>query len=87
MKLSVTRAIIDAIHSGELKDAPTQVDPIFGLNVVTRCSNVPSETLNPRQTWPDPVAYDAAASKLADLFTENYAQFQAGGIVKGSMDG
>src|SRR4029077_21281124 len=36
--VSYTRAIIDAIHSGELKDAPTQIDPIFGLGTVTKCS-------------------------------------------------
>ena len=87
MKLSYTRAIIDAIHSGELKDAPTQVDPIFGLHVVTRCPIVPEEILNPRASWPDPAAYDTQARKLAALFDENYAQFQAGGVIKGSFDG
>jgi phosphoenolpyruvate carboxykinase (ATP) len=87
MKLSYTRAIIDAIHSGELKDAPTTTDPIFGLHVVTNCPSVPSEILNPRQTWPDPAAYDISAKKLAALFAENYARFQAGGVIKGSMDG
>ncbi|WP_010583248.1 phosphoenolpyruvate carboxykinase (ATP) [Schlesneria paludicola] len=87
MKLSYTRAIVDAIHAGVLKDAPTQVDPIFGLHVVTQCPNVPEEILNPRTNWPDPAAYDASATRLADLFDENYAQFQAGGVIKGSFDG
>ena len=61
MKLSFTRAIIDAIHAGQLADAPTIIDPIFGLHVVTSCPNVPDEILNPRQTWSDPTAYDATA--------------------------
>ena len=87
MKLAYTRAIIDAIHSGELKDAPTQTDPIFGLNVVTKCPNVPSEILDPRRAWADTAAYDQSARKLATLFTENYAQFQEGGVIKGSFDG
>jgi phosphoenolpyruvate carboxykinase (ATP) len=87
MKLSYTRSIIDAIHSGELKDAPTYSDPIFGLNVVARCSNVPSEILDPRKAWSDPSAYDANARKLAALFSENFAQFQTGGVIKGSFDG
>jgi phosphoenolpyruvate carboxykinase (ATP) len=87
MKLSFTRAIIDAIHAGQLADAPTIIDPIFGLHVVTSCPNVPDEILNPRQTWSDPAAYDATAKKLAELFAENYAQFQAGGVITGSFDG
>ncbi|MCH8923938.1 MAG: phosphoenolpyruvate carboxykinase (ATP), partial [Planctomycetes bacterium] len=45
MKLAFTRAIIDAIHSGVLADAPTQVDPVFGLRVVTKCPGVPDDTL------------------------------------------
>ena len=87
MKLAYTRAIIDAIHAGQLKDIPTQTDPIFGLHVVTSCPNVPTEILNPRQTWPDPAAYDATARKLANLFHENYAQFEDGGTFQGTMDG
>ena len=87
MKLAYTRAIIDAIHAGQLKDIPTQTDPIFGLHVVTSCPGVPTEILNPRQTWPDPAAYDLAANKLATMFRENLAQFEEGGTFKGMMDG
>jgi phosphoenolpyruvate carboxykinase (ATP) len=87
MKLSYTRAIVDAIHAGQLKDIPTQTDPIFGLHVLTSCPHVPTEILNPRQTWPDPAAYDATGQKLATLFRENYAQFEEDGSFKGTMDG
>ena len=87
MKLEHTRAIIDAIHSSELRDAPTRPDPVFGIDIVTRCSNVPSEILDPRLSWPDPAAYDASATRLATLFAENYARFQSGGEFKGSIDG
>lgn len=87
MKLSYTRAIVDAIHSGQLLDMPTTMDPVFGLEVVTSCPHVPSQVLSPRLTWPDPAAYDATARKLAELFAENYAQFQEGGTFKGMMDG
>ena len=87
MKLSYTRAIIDAIHSGQLKDAPTQVDPIFGLRVISECPHVPSELLIPRALWADKSAYDDAAKSLSRQFEENYAQFQDGGVIKGSFDG
>jgi len=75
MKLKYTRAIIDAIHAGDLANAPTQPDPIFGINVVTQAPNVPAEILLPRQTWSDGTAYDATAKKLAGLFNQNFEQY------------
>lgn len=78
MKLKITRAIIDAIHDGSLAAAPTQQDPIFGLHIPESCANVPSEILVPRNAWTDGAAYDAAAAKLANLFRENFAKFEAG---------
>ena len=43
MKLSLTRRIIDAIHSGELAKAPTQKDPVFGatLELMQALAQVP----------------------------------------------
>lgn len=78
MKLSLTRRIIDAIHTGELATAPTQRDPVFGFDVVTSCSGVPSEVLVPRNTWSDQAAYDAAANRLATLFIQNFKSYEAG---------
>jgi len=77
MKLADTRAIIDAIHSGSLTDAPTTLDPVFGFRVVTECSGVAPETLVPRETWADPAAYDAAARSLAALFRNNFRQYES----------
>lgn len=75
IKLAYTRAIIDAIHSGELIKAPTVTDPVFGLAVPQECPGVPSEILMPRNVWKDPQAYDQAAAQLAKLFEENYRQY------------
>ena len=77
MKLAITRAIVDAIHSGDLRDAPTARDPIFGLEAVTACPGVPPEVLVPRQAWHDAAAYEATARKLAGLFAANFAQYTA----------
>jgi phosphoenolpyruvate carboxykinase (ATP) len=77
MKLSYTRAIVDAIHAGSLMSAPTTVDPVFGFEVVTECPNVPTEILLPRNTWADKASYDATAQKLAKLFTDNFKTYEA----------
>ncbi len=79
MKLKFTRSIMDAIHSGKLEDSPTEVDPVFGFDVVTECPDVPAEMLLPRQTWSDKEAYDATARKLAELFCKNFEAY-AGGV-------
>jgi phosphoenolpyruvate carboxykinase (ATP) len=44
----------------------------------TTCTNVPSELLNPRNTWADKSAYDAQANKLANMFVKNFAQYASG---------
>ncbi len=78
MKLRYTRAIIDAIHSGELSRAATVEDALFGLQVPTSVSGVPSEILVPKNTWKDAAAYDAAALKLANLFKNNFTKYEEG---------
>ena len=72
MKLSITRALIDAIHSGQLREAPTTPDPVFGFDVVSSCPGISPEILIPRNSWADPAAYDATARKLAGLFQNNF---------------
>jgi phosphoenolpyruvate carboxykinase (ATP) len=76
MKLSVTRAIVDAIHSGELARAKTATDPHFGLAIPTSCPGVPAEILWPKATWKNPEAYDATAQKLVGLFEENFKKYE-----------
>jgi phosphoenolpyruvate carboxykinase (ATP) len=78
MKLSLTRAIIDAIHAGKLADARTVPDPIFGVGVVTECPGVPREVLTPRDSWADKAAYEATAKKLAGLFVNNFKTYEGG---------
>jgi phosphoenolpyruvate carboxykinase (ATP) len=78
MKLKLTRAIINAIHSGELARAQTARDPVFGFEVPTACPEVPSEILIPRNTWSDKASYDTTAQKLAGLFRSNFEKYADG---------
>jgi phosphoenolpyruvate carboxykinase (ATP) len=50
-------------------------DPFFGLQVPQECPGVPAEVLNPRSTWSDPLAYDAQARRLAQMFADNFEPF------------
>ena len=48
------------------------------LPVPITCPDVPSEFLQPRNTWQDRAAYDHAAAKLARMFATNFEAFADG---------
>jgi phosphoenolpyruvate carboxykinase (ATP) len=75
ISLAHTRAIIDAIHDGSLARQTFSTEPHFSLSIPKHCPSVPPEILNPRQTWPDGAAYDAAACNLVKLFQANFEQY------------
>ena len=78
MSLKYTRSIIDAILDGTLKKTPSVKNELFGFEVPTECPNVPDEIMQPRRTWSDAKVYDQAALKLANMFKENFKQFEDG---------
>jgi phosphoenolpyruvate carboxykinase (ATP) len=82
MDIEHTRVMVRAALSGELDRIPTVTDPTFRVEVPTACPGVPSELLQPRNTWPDPEAYDAQAARLAQMFDTNFAAY-ADGVSEG----
>ena len=66
-----TRAFVTAILDGSLAQVEYSQHPIFGLHIPKTAPNVPSEVLDPRQTWTDSVAYDTMATELANKFKTN----------------
>ena len=77
MPIKVTRALLNAALSGELKNQTMRVDPVFGFKVPAVLAGVDPKIMNPRDTWADPKAYDEAAAKLAQLFQNNFGKFEA----------
>ncbi|MDG1896752.1 MAG: phosphoenolpyruvate carboxykinase (ATP) [Fuerstiella sp.] len=75
MPLRFTRAIVDAIHSGSLKSAPTVRDHVFGFEVVTVCDGVPSEMMQRQLSWRDQTACHETATQLAASFRENFRKY------------
>jgi len=77
ISLKYSRAIIDAIHSGELAKAEYADYPVFNLKVPKKCTNVPDSVLNPANVWVDKSAYDATVKKLAKLFQDNFKNYES----------
>ncbi len=46
--------------------------------VPTAASNVPTELLNPVNTWADQDAYNKTLAHLAQLFKKNFKKFEVG---------
>ena len=77
MKLSYTRAMITAALEGKLDQVDFETLPMFELAIPTSCEGVPSELLNPRNTWENKEEYDATAERLAEKFIDNFKKFEA----------
>jgi phosphoenolpyruvate carboxykinase (ATP) len=75
IKLSYTRAMITAALTGKLDEVNYEILPVFDLSFPTSCEGVPSEILNPRNTWADKEKYDATANNLASKFVANFEKF------------
>lgn len=75
MPLKITRSIIDAIHDGSICHEEYENFPIFNMSIPKKVKDVPSEILNPRNTWKDKSAYDEALKNLAQMFMNNFKNF------------
>jgi phosphoenolpyruvate carboxykinase (ATP) len=75
ISLKYTRAMVDAIHSGELEGIECTELPHFGLKIPKKVTGVPDKVLDPQKSWSDPKEYDAALSNLFELFKDNFVEY------------
>jgi phosphoenolpyruvate carboxykinase (ATP) len=79
-----TRALLNAALRGDLDAGKVEYEkhPVLNLRMPKSCPGVDPKILNPRNTWSDKAAYDAAATKLRDMFKKNFSDkgFAALGI-------
>lgn len=77
--LKYTRAILDAIHSGELAEQEFETYPTFGLQIPKTCPGVPTEILNPSKFWATGAEdFKTEVTNLAQLFMENFEKYSSG---------
>ncbi|HEV2953732.1 MAG TPA: phosphoenolpyruvate carboxykinase (ATP), partial [Candidatus Dormibacteraeota bacterium] len=74
-----TRAIVDAILNGKLRDVPTHPDPVFELAVPVAVPNIAAETLNQRAAWKDRAPeFDRQAAPHRAMFDDHHARLDRG---------
>ena len=75
--LKYTRAMIKAAMEGELNQCTYLTHDVFRLNMPMFCPDVPTEILNPINTWQDKTEYLKQARKLAQLFHQNFKSIES----------
>merc|ERR1712217_452750 len=73
--LKYTRAILDAIHSGELAKVDYETYDVFNLSVPKTCTGVPDELLNPKKSWTGTADFTGEVTKLGQLFQDNFKKY------------
>ena len=75
ISLKDTRAIIDAILDGSIEKAETKKIPILDLTFPTALPNVPSEILDPRDTYKEVSEWENKARDLAGKYIKYFEQY------------
>ncbi len=80
--IPATRAIVSAIVNGDLRNANYTTLPGFNLAIPTEVPGVPSNVLNPRDSWADKNAHDKFAKELMNKFIENFKKFDVSDSIR-----
>jgi len=75
ISLKNTRAIIDAIISGEIDQMETKHIPFLNLTVPTSLPNVSEGILDPRDTYKTEEEWEVKAKDLAARYIKNFEQY------------
>ena len=67
--------MVTAALTGAFDIVKFRHDDIFNLDVQLECQGVPSNVLDPKNTWIDKDSYELSAKKLAQMFIDNFTKF------------
>ncbi|MBN2823725.1 MAG: phosphoenolpyruvate carboxykinase (ATP) [Campylobacterales bacterium] len=77
MSIKDTRACIEGILSGSIKNSEFETLDIFNLSIPKGLKGVKDYSiLSPRNTWEDKEEYDQTLKELARMFQENFKRYQ-----------
>lgn len=80
--IPTTRAIVQAIVEGKLKNASYERLPGFNFDIPKEVPGVESRLLNPRNNWNNREAHDTNARLLISQFIENFKRFNVSEEIK-----
>ena len=75
ISLKYTRKMINECLNDNLTKEDFYYNDTFKLNVPLKCEGIPSEILNPRNTWEDKEEYDKKSKELASKFRNNFKKY------------
>ncbi len=75
ISLKNTRAIIDAIISGEIDEAQNKTIPFLNLTIPTVLPKVSEGILDPRDTYKDGAEWERKAKDLSARYIKNFEQY------------
>ena len=78
MSIQHTRALVRAALDGSLAKVEFVQDKYFGLWIPVSVPGIPSEVLDPSQSWADKSAYERMAKVLISRFEENFKEYAPG---------
>ena len=73
--INITRKIVEEIHNGNLSKAEYETFPVFNFMIPKKVNDVPTEILNPKNSWKDKEDYNYSLNNLARLFIENSKKY------------
>ena len=75
MSLKDTRACVNAILDGNIKESEFDTIDVFGLHFPKTLKGVDPTILNPKNAWADKEEYIKTRNNLAKLFIENFKKY------------
>lgn len=73
--LAYSRAIVGAAVGQTLETVDYAHNDLFNLDVPQSCPGVPDDMLDPRHHWSDKASYNKTATRLAQMFVNNFVKF------------
>lgn len=75
-----TRNLLDAALEGKLDNIEYREDKVFGFKVPTTCPEVPTDVLEPSNSWGNKEEYWKKYDSLAARYIENFKMFAEGSL-------